>query len=275
MNKRAKLLMTLSVVAVLAGSGTALAATNLQEAPQAEQAVEQQQEKAPFHKIGDHKMFKFPLASVLHDYLGVTEEELRTARQEGKTLVQIAADKGISEDQLIEHIVSEHQKQLDQLLADGKITQEQADKMKEHFTKEQVKEMVNGTGGFLMKGKGEGFGAGGKMMVKLPLQSGLLEFLGVTEEELRTARQEGKTLVQIAADKGISEDQLIEHIVSEHQKQLDQLLADGKITQEQADKMKEHFTKEHVKEMINGQGPKKFKHIAPKGATAPEAVPEA
>ncbi|ASS74583.1 hypothetical protein CIG75_05965 [Tumebacillus algifaecis] len=242
MNRRAKFLMTLGMAVALVGTGTALAATADNKATS--------QQQAPME---GKKMWKVQFDTELPSFLGITEEELRSAQQAGQTLAQIAKEKGITEAKLIEFLKTQQQKQIDQLLADGKITQEQADEMKARMTDEHLQEMVNNAkigghmghrekGGIAMSGAFDG--------------AELTKFLGLSEEEFRTALEAGKTLAQIATDKGISEEKLIDFLQAQHQKQIDQLLADGKITQAQADEMKAHHTTEQLREMINNSGGK-------------------
>jgi len=76
--------------------------------------------------------------------LGMTAEEIQAERQAGKSLAEIAASKGVSEDKLISTILDAKKVQLDALVADGKLSQAQADLMIERMT-EQVKVMVERT----------------------------------------------------------------------------------------------------------------------------------
>ncbi len=76
--------------------------------------------------------------------LGLTAEQLQAERQAGKSLVQIAADKGVSEDKLIGAILDGKKADLAALVADGKLTQAQADLMIQHM-QTQVKTMVERT----------------------------------------------------------------------------------------------------------------------------------
>lgn len=73
--------------------------------------------------------------------------------------------------------------------------------------------------------------------------------LGLTTAELQAERLAGKSLVQIAADKGITEDALIAKLLDARNADVAQLLADGKITQVQADYMTANMA-DHVKLMV-------------------------
>jgi polyhydroxyalkanoate synthesis regulator phasin len=195
------------------------------------------------------------MGSNVAEFLGISQEDLSAARQAGQSLVQIAAEKGISEQQLLDYMFAQYGAQIDQLVTNGKITQEQADQHKQFMT-ERIKENINRTdigpnradgrglkAGGKGAGMGEGLGQGG-------MGSNVAEFLGISQEDLRAARQAGQSLVQVAAEKGISEQQLLDYMLAQRGAQLDQLVTDGKITQEQADQHKQLMT-ERIKENIN------------------------
>jgi hypothetical protein len=61
------------------------------------------------------------------------------------------------------------------------------------------------------------------------------ELLGLTPEEIHEERLEGKTLAEIANEQGITDEALIEAIVSGRVDAIEEALAEGNITQEQAD----------------------------------------
>jgi hypothetical protein len=84
------------------------------------------------------------MATNLSQLLGISQEDLQAARQSGKSMVQIAADQSISEQQLVDFVIGQRSDWLDQLVSDGRITQEQADQRTQQMT-EQVKENLNRT----------------------------------------------------------------------------------------------------------------------------------
>ncbi|NLI11304.1 hypothetical protein [Pelotomaculum propionicicum] len=95
------------------------------------------------------------------EFLGISQDDLRAARQAGQSLVQIAAEKGISEQQLLDYMLAQRTAQIDQLVTDGRITQEQADQHKQFMT-ERVQENINRTTVGPNNNGGQGFRAGGK-----------------------------------------------------------------------------------------------------------------
>ncbi|GAV25388.1 hypothetical protein ciss_13210 [Carboxydothermus islandicus] len=82
------------------------------------------------------------------------------------------------------------------------------------------------------------------------MRDSIAKFLGIDTTTLITERQSGKSLAQIAQEKGKSETDLVNFIVKERTAQLDQLVKDGKITQAQADLAKSQMV-ERVKANIN------------------------
>lgn len=72
--------------------------------------------------------------AAIADVLGMTEQELEQAMwEEGKTPWQLADEQGISQDDLWAAMQDAHTAVLSEMVADGVITQEQADWMQEHM----------------------------------------------------------------------------------------------------------------------------------------------
>lgn len=65
----------------------------------------------------------------------------------------------------------------------------------------------------------------------------LAKLLGMTPSDIQTERIQGKSMVQIAEEKGVTEEKLMEAALAARKAQIDQLVKDGKITQAQADYM--------------------------------------
>jgi hypothetical protein len=80
-------------------------------------------------------------------------------------------------------------------------------------------------------------------------QDAVAELLGMTEDEIQALRLEGKSLVQIAASKNVSENALINAMQSARNDALAELVTDGKLSRAQADLMIENM-KARVKTMV-------------------------
>ncbi|HEX2075115.1 MAG TPA: hypothetical protein VHF92_15130 [Geodermatophilus sp.] len=104
------------------------------------------------------------------------------------------------------------------LVTDGSLTQEQAD------------EVATTLGEAGLGGRGGHHHGGG-----LDLAAAATA-LGLSEQDLRTALEaDGTTLAQIAEDRGVAVDDLVAALVRAEEERLADAVADGRITQEQAD----------------------------------------
>ncbi len=130
----------------------------------------------------------------LADALGISVEDLLAARETAKaTLVQ-------------------------QAVAEGKLTQEQADAIL----------------------SGEGLRSLGPIVDKEVIQTAVANALGISVDELEAIRAEGKSLPQIAEELGVEMSAVQEAVQAARAEALQQAVAEGKITQEQADWLLEH-----------------------------------
>jgi gas vesicle protein len=82
------------------------------------------------------------------------------------------------------------------------------------------------------------------------MSTNVAEFLGISQEDLQAARQSGQSMVQIAAENSKSEQALVDYVIGQRSDLLDQLVSDGRITQEQADQRIQQMA-EQVKENLN------------------------
>ena len=102
--------------------------------------------------------------------------------------------------------------------------------------------MMNGSGmmgGIDMDDMHAWMSAGGGMHAQV--WQSLAKTLGLTPDELTTQLNNGKTLTQLAQEKGITEEQLASALETAVKASLNQLVAGGKLTQDQADQMLEHM----------------------------------
>jgi hypothetical protein len=81
---------------------------------------------------------------VAADYLGLTTDQLRSQLQSGKTMAAIAKEKGKSVDGLIDALYNAVKKDLDQAVADGRLTKEQEQTILPHI-RDRITAKVNGT----------------------------------------------------------------------------------------------------------------------------------
>ncbi len=78
------------------------------------------------------------------------------------------------------------------------------------------------------------------------------EAIGIDVAVLRDALGDGQTIAEIAADKASSAEKVIEALVTEMNANLDQAVADGKLTTEQADGIRADAP-DRIAAMVNGE----------------------
>ena len=78
--------------------------------------------------------------------------------------------------------------------------------------------------------------------------------LGITSDELKTELRSGKSLAEIATEKGVDTQKVIDAIVAEMTEKVNEKVAEGRITQDQADTMLANAV-ERVTAMVNGEHP--------------------
>jgi len=180
--------------------------------------------------------------------LGITESQLQTELQSGKTLAQIATDHGKTAADVVNALVADAQSKLDAAVKAGKLTQSQADAL-ESDLKSKITDLVNGTmpdGRFGGPGAFRfGLGLGGKF-------DSAAKAIGITDSQLQTELQSGKTLAQIATEHGKTAADVVNALVADAQTRLDAAVKAGKLTQAQADSLLSDL-KSHITDLVNGK----------------------
>jgi polyhydroxyalkanoate synthesis regulator phasin len=148
----------------------------------------------------------------------------------------LAAQLGISVDELQTAQDAARTQMIDDAVASGRITEEQAERLR------------NAEPGELRRG----FGMRVRHAIGNAFQAAA-EILGLTAEEVRASLAEGKSLNDLAAEQGVSD--LEAQLVAELTAGIQAKVADGSITQEQADGMLENLT-ERVANLVDHEGGK-------------------
>ncbi len=133
---------------------------------------------------------------------------------------------------------------LNGLVTDGTITQKQADVVAETLAEAMPKHGPGGPGG-------PGHMGGRHLLGGLDAAAKALD---MTEAELRTALESGTSLADVATEEGVSVDSLIATMVAAAEKQLATAVADGNLTQAQADQIKVLMSA-RITDMVNGVRP--------------------
>lgn len=147
-------------------------------------------------------------------------------------LDRVAQIAGVDSSKLKDAFKQASIEKVDAKVADGTITQDQADSIIERINSDDFRgPMLGGPGGMGMRGGPGMFGLRESM-------DEVATFLGMTESDLRTELQSGKTLLQVAESKGKTEAQMKELLSTKFDENLQKAVDDKRITQTEADKIK-------------------------------------
>jgi hypothetical protein len=166
-----------------------------------------------------------------------------TPKQESQAVVDDAAQQlGVTPAQLSNALKQALKNRVDAAVADGRLTQAQGDELKSRIDAGDVP--LFGLGG--KHGPG-GYGHYHDL-------DAAATYLGLSEDALRTQLESGKTLAQVAQAQGKSVSGLVEALVADENQELDEAVADGRITRAQADAKLANL-RQHVTNLVNGVKP--------------------
>jgi len=163
------------------------------------------------------------------EFAGILGMDANTLSQElksGKTLAQIAAAKGMNANTLTQKVEVLFNDKIDKAIASGKLTADRAATMKAKTPQKVASEINEPQTGH----KGEA----GKENIFNNVQQQIPALLGMDVAQLKVQLKGGKTLAQIAQEKGIAKDTLLSHVQSMMKANLDQSVKDKKITADKA-----------------------------------------
>lgn len=201
---------------LLVGSGTAAASGSLSLNAKGQQTeryaslsdlqTRWRKQAVELHKAGPH--FYEEVAQILGIDKAVLTEQLKA----GKSVAEIAKEKGISEASLVEKIMAGRKAKLDEAVQSGKLTRERADTIKTKM-QSHLGQQLKHKGMFEQDTKHE-HKRNGDLLPHLGPEK-LSGMLGMSREELVAQLKTGKSLAEIAGEKGISKDELILKIKDE------------------------------------------------------------
>jgi predicted DNA-binding protein (UPF0251 family) len=165
---------------------------------------------------------------------------------ESKAIIDDAAKQlGIPSDKLSGALKKALEDRVDAAVAAGRITKEQGDALKQRIESEDFP---------IIGGPGRRFGHFGFFR-------GLdraADYIGISQETLRSELSSGKTLAQVAKDHGKSVDGLVNALLADAKEKLDSAVAAGRLTRGQADDMLNGL-KDRITKLVNATGRPHFK----------------
>ncbi len=180
------------------------------------------------------------------------------ADTEQAVLDDAAKELGVTSEELRSALADAEDAQLDQAVEDGRLTQEQADEIREHRG-ESGSVLGMGRGGPRGHRGPDGFGGPMGRRGDGPRED-LAAALGIDETELHEQLENGKTVKEIATAQGKTLDQVRAAVKAAVIKRLDADVKAGRLTAAQRDDIAEHLDErlEHLgerPEFRGGQGP--------------------
>jgi hypothetical protein len=201
---------------VLAESDTAaLVSTNNQSSDSSKDQHKDHQK----NKHAKHEGKGFPLLEEAASILGTDIQLLEKSLQSGKSIMDVAKEKGISEADLISKLRGLRQAKIQEAVKNGKLDAARADVMKQRMD-EHLKFMINEKG--LHSRKDRHFKGSSSLLN--PDFEKIAEALGMTNDALKTELKSGKSLAEIAAAKGMSKAKLMDTIKTQLTPTIEQMV---------------------------------------------------
>ena len=166
-------------------------------------------------------------------------------KEESQTVLNDAAKElGVSPSDLSAAIKSALEKRVDAAVAAGRLTKEQGDGLKQRIE----------SGDFPLFGFGPGPGGFAHHEILGGLDAAAA-YLGLSEDELQAQLESGKSLGDVAKAKGKSVGGLVDALVADAKKYLDEEVGEGHLTKSQAEQMLSRL-EDGIRAMVNGERPR-------------------
>ena len=195
--------------------------------------------------------YREQMGKAFAEALGISVEELEAAIAEGRTPCEIVEAQGLDAAEVWDATASAHQELLQQAVADGLLTQRQADWISQRMADHNPGEWCDGDGPPALFGRGRGHGPNrllghrpfGRMgagfeetqVYREGLGNAFADALGMSVEELEAAIAEGQTACEIIEAQGLDPAEVWEATEDARQELLRQAVEDELLTQGQAD----------------------------------------
>jgi hypothetical protein len=164
-------------------------------------------------------------------------------------LKTFAANLGVDQGKLDSAFTAAVNATVDQALKDGKITQSQADSIKNRYS--QGLSASNGFGGFPF---GRGFGRFGFGVNQLVTLNDIANALGMSTQDLTSALKSGNSIAAIAQSHGKDLAQVKSTLLADVKTKLDSEVASKTITQSQADQIYQRYSNS-IDNLLNNARP--------------------
>ena len=219
---------TAALVALFALAGSALFFAPVSSAAQAEDtartvfvqdaAPDGETERVHRQSRRGNRSAQIDKMAVIADALGISVEELDAAREDGSTLEELAAANGTTVDAVHDALFNAKVDAINEAVAAGEMTQEQADQVIANMELHRLAHEI---------------------IDRDALKQVAADTLGITVEEMEAAdTREAKE--QLLVDAGVTREEIRTAVEAAKAEMIADAVADGTITQEQADQISDH-----------------------------------
>ena len=195
-------------------------------------------------KIGIGVVAIIALAAATVGFVGAQTDEDGNGPL-GNFVARLAENLGITQDELETAIDQTQLELVDEALAEGRLTEEQAAQLRE-----RIESGESFFGPQLRHKQGMRHGGGG-----FSHGANVAEFIGITPEALREAIEGGQSVVQVAEVNGVTEQELTDYLLGEIETKLAEAVESGRIDQAKADEILAGAA-DKIAECINREGPR-------------------
>lgn len=244
MNKKSLLALTLGVS--LAVGSLVMGTYTMAQANQRPAGMEQEEGRPEKH---ERPMFNKEHQQELLALLQIDEQTFKQEKSSGKSLAEIGAEHNVSRQEIVDLVLKHMNQHLDKGVAEGRLTNEQANEMKTHAA-ERAQGMVDGKHTGFGKMHGDKKDGHRQPMHNQQNQQDLLNLLQIDEPTFKQEIDSGKSLGQIATAHNVSRQDIVDLMVKHMNQHIDKGLSEGRLTEEKANEMKSHAV-EKAQEMID------------------------
>jgi hypothetical protein len=185
----------------------------------------------------------------------IAATQFNDPKAESEAIIKDAAGQlGVQPSALSDALKKAYLNRIDAAVAAGQLTKAQGDAIKARIQSQDFPLLMPGFG---FRNGGPGPMGGPGMHVEMRGLDAAASYLGLSQSELMTKLQSGKSLADIAKDQGKSVDGLVQALVDDAKTHLDQAVKDGHLSQAQEDQILGQV-KQHITDLVNGTAPQGF-----------------
>lgn len=192
------------------------------------------------HKYSDQGHFMDDLAKALEMDSQTLKQELKS----GKTLREVASARGIDQSSLLKKLESQINERLDQSVKEGKLTLEKGELIKTRLP-DKLSKLLNKK----WDQKYNDHHKGSKKELFKGVREQIQSTLDLTPDTLRAEFKSGKSLAQIAQEKGINPNELASQIQETVEENLEQLVKENKVSAEEEQEIRQKLP-ERIEKMM-------------------------